>query len=1762
MTAGSKSQSTSTELTGGAGFNYEDQVVAYYLAALLLEGHAAGCTGVVTSVAVQQAAAHPMDDVVVEMMDVAGRRVLGLQVKRALRLTAAASNSDFLSTMAAAAATRQLHSFQVGRDAYGFVTEHVAMASYRSINRLIDWARSDVCGKDFVQRFESGGTAAAPERNLRLELLPLTETTSDDSEMEFYQHFVALRIDGLSEGGIMRGAIITQLQGLIPSGQKGLAELLFNRLCQIASDGAAHARKWTRATLVRQLRGVVRLSCAPTYAEDLKVIQQYSESNLEDILEEICGCHVERCGITEQIAEHLEKFRLVNLTGLPGCGKSVALKQCAKAALAKGPCLFLKADRLIGNSWSAFSATLGLQHTAEDILAEIGGVGTPILFIDGIDRVSSDRKGLIIDLLRVIEGNESLGNWKVLATSRDQGLEPYRAWFPSSFYRGDGIGDVTVGPFTDEEADKLAAQIPVLRSLLSNTSAVKEIVRRPFFAAVLAHDSARTDGSALQTEIDLIGAWWSRAGYDAAPESAELRRRAIIDLAEKGVSELGKSIRLRRLESSTTSQLASLKRDLIVRDHDDGSAVSFTHDIFFEWAFYRLLIDLGADWHTAMIEAGEPPLLGRVVGLLAQRSLNSPGRWAQEYERLENQPLRPQWRRAWLTAPPFTTAFTAVSTQAEFTSAMQRFDFQQLEKLLVWFQAEHTIPNPRVLERAGGTQDGGDSIRIAHLIGWPSDIRSWGRLIDWLLSVAESVPGRVVPYVMDVFEVWMNMWANHANKHTGGIVAQSSSWLLQLENHNASLDSESERKWEGLGWNAMEQLGATLRRTILRSANAFSEPAIELFRRAAAAEHLQDDVYATLMDYARFMATVAPESLVQLAKSELMEELPGDRFAREAEESRLSAERREAIRAIPESERTAKQKHLLNDFFFPLGQQLPEFDATGVVKFHRYYADSSPQHEPFASLLVNTPELALNLINDMANHAVMGWRQVCALRGDHKTPLPITVKFPWGSQTFWGDWSVYSWSQGQLGPAPLKGALLTLSYWAFQQIELGQPTDDIIRRIVEDSDCVASLGLALTIALETLHVSEITLPLVCCQRLWHHDLKRVVQLPTLDIDLFGSRLESRLTDDQDQAFSFLKTRKSRKRNVRQLALEFAMTSNDPLGARFRAELSTFPKNLPFEFEEDATDAHAAARLRDSAVQWAGQGCSENYREELTPTGLTKISYESPVPLNAHQQSRWEEATVFLHASNVLEWATRSLEQNALKPSLSLAQAIAFAKEHDTASMFEMRLDVGDHAVQSAISCIAACAIRFGPEESEDSIWAWEVMERVWSMQEGPLNGSQIPWHPFNHLIVALVHRRSTERSDSEASTTLINLTVHPLEGIAGLAFAGLLRDADPAITWVAAQLAMRMATRRRSRWSPERGHDHTADHVSREQSLQMALKALRENQPGQFPAMPKAWEQLKSDVEEGSEQVLRDSDPFFDWRFAAGIFKIFPVERWCALDHYRPLWQSALAGFTGWTSSRLTPREAPGAKHHPEEYDWHQSLGQLYARSAPYFDEPWFIEVCLQPYLVPERNAMHMLSRIAQSLTVSHVISADHIPPSTLPLLELCAQRLINDRAFSTRNDGSVHDNALSRLISALFFVEITEDPGTRRFANGDWSQIALVMPLITGIMNAVGWSSFVMGKFLTLCERSADAYPLDPFIKQVTSALDSIQLAQGSWAGTTLPARIAAIVQRLADRHYPLDQGRSLGLLRILDALIDLGDRRSAALEQSEAFREVRRAC
>jgi hypothetical protein len=97
-----------------------------------------------------------------------------------------------------------------------------------------------------------------------------------------------------------------------------------------------------------------------------------------------------------------------------------------------------------------------------------------------------------------------------------------------------------------------------------------------------------------------------------------------------------------------------------------------------------------------------------------------------------------------------------------------------------------------------------------------------------------------------------------------------------------------------------------------------------------------------------------------------------------------------------------------------------------------------------------------------------------------------------------------------------------------------------------------------------------------------------------------------------------------------------------------------------------------------------------------------------------------------------------------------------------------------------------------------------------------------------------------------------------------------------------------------------------------------------------------------------------------------------------------------------------------------------------------------------------------------------------------------------------------------------------------------------------------------VASSFLTLCERAIEHYPADAFVGQIAAVLANQSEIPVGWRGSTIPSRIAALVHEFAQRTLPLPPALAQGMLRILDKLVDMGDRRSAALQTSEIFREV----
>jgi hypothetical protein len=279
------------------------------------------------------------------------------------------------------------------------------------------------------------------------------------------------------------------------------------------------------------------------------------------------------------------------------------LRAFAELKTQGGTVLVLKSDRLTGPNWAAYAQSIGLSATSiETILTEIASTGSAILFIDGIDRVEVPNRGIISDLIETILGSTLLTNWKIVATSRDNGIEPLRTWLPAALLNEDGVASIEVKPFNDAETTKLAEAEPALRPLLFGERRVRDIARRPFFVSVLARGLPRaTPESAPRSEIELIDIWWKRGGYDSDESQAFHRQRALIALAKAGAMSLGRRM---RLDGIDLDALAALKRDGVIKDVSAGHSVQFTHDIFFEWSFVHLLIDCEDKWIDEIRRSG------------------------------------------------------------------------------------------------------------------------------------------------------------------------------------------------------------------------------------------------------------------------------------------------------------------------------------------------------------------------------------------------------------------------------------------------------------------------------------------------------------------------------------------------------------------------------------------------------------------------------------------------------------------------------------------------------------------------------------------------------------------------------------------------------------------------------------------------------------------------------------------------------------------------------------------------------------------------------------------------------------------------------------------------------------------------------------------------------------------------------------------------------------------------------------------------------
>ncbi len=1789
----------SPELAGGDGFTFEGDAAAFYLTALLAEAYAPGIDDrIVARVSFQQRDfGEPLDDLIVDFEDVDKNPArLSLQVKRSLTISRAETNTDFRDIIRNSWRTLKKPDFRINSDRFGAAVGTITSAKERALKTLCDCARESLTAEHFDARFAPGGNASEDIKAVRSDIVALLEAEAkgapcrSEEVHQFLSHFVLIQFDFLREGSIDPPDAINRIRDCLAPEDASKAPLVWARTVQLARASAGKAGQFDRVRFVRLISTVGRIRGGTSLRPDLDKLTELAKSYANFIPDDVGGTRLDRTSLLQALDAKLTKARVVQVRGLPGSGKSVVLRRAVQRALERGPVLFLKTEQLEGTSWTSHATSQGLSGAPlERLLVEIGAAGTPIFFIDAIDRIEIEHQPIILDVIRAIVESPLLDNWRVVVSLRDTGIEVLRNWL-GHFLDVLKVETLEVGPLSDEEAEILAKAKPHLRPLLLGSGQVKEIVRRPFFAKVLnqsyvADPSAPT--FAPRSEVDLIENWWRRGGYNETGQSAIERQRALLDLARVRARQLSQPIRLSQL--TTDAHIFELISDGILQSVREGVSLCFAHDIFFEWAFFYVLANRGPQWMDEIKACGEPPGVARVVELASQWEYTRGKDWRTHLAQTEGSDLRAQWLRAWLVGPFGSARFEVDENQ--FATAVFADDFRLFRKVLVWFQAEKTSPNANILTGALPQEQ---RQRFAYLLGWPSDFAAWFRLIHFILRRISDIPQRLYPEIVTIFEVWQNALGDLHNPTSQALLQQCATWLAAIDAMNTADGPDENSAY----WGKVPDLGdfrKSLSQLLLRSSRAEPTLAADYLQRVTNFERIRDDAFHDIVPFSPVLAQTMPQSVGGLSLAFLREELPDEQVAREEQELRDAAEWRKTAMGKPEAERTHRDQIALSGGFSlrTIGDfSFHDWDRLSIQDDHRSFWPPSPLREPFHSLFQSSPDEALRLLRELCNHAMTAWRQLHRHSPDRGgTPIPLELTFPWGTQRFWGTDREYLWFRSTWAPNAIGCAFMALEEWCFAELSRGRPVDELIQQIVEGNECIAILGTAAMLVLHTEIVSEATLPLVTSQRLLAADHNRMAHDFSSTANLIG--FTHRADKPHIEAVQAANARAVRKAQLSWMVPRFVF-SKGPIRERAREAILNFKSALPYQYEEHRNIPEAREHLTAQALQYAELADPKNYTAYRTNEDPDQVAifHVSPSAAKPENIARAEEASRHLRQSSLWTWASKSFEEGAIQGTYTIEAAIALAREADSGDLFvhsNNENEAEDLSMRrGAVASTAAIVLNFRKGRvQEDLEWARDVLRRAIRLPEKPdlmwSPSSVIPWHQGIYVARGLAADLREGTAAGRAARDLLGLIAHPLEVVSLVALeeAGKLWSKDPKLTWAALILAFTLCHVPPREPGQHRQHSEALHSPSEAQAAIDAALAFYENGSGwpSLPLPPPAWVRVQPGKGWREHQSHEEYDPddaidaaemwgepnvFWHSKQAAEILNRIPFDE-ILNSSSRSALLEFLAGALDWTNQKNAPPWAKSGRRGRSaigNFEWTQALGSRLGWVAGFLPLAEFQARFLDSILGLEGdNCWALLSPFATTYVCAYVYDAPVVPADAVATLDLCLGRLLQAPAFKrdAYRSGEFSGFGQPELVRTLMFVSVERADLAARYVNGNWSEISRILPLIDRLVHAGGWAASVMDPFLTLCERARANYPAEAFADQVLAIIrDGPENLKG-WRGTFIPARIAELVQHFAYRDAPMTLAVAQRFLRILDMLVDMGDRRSAALQLGEAFREVR---
>jgi len=1080
------SEATSPSSTGAAGSHFEGQVGASYLLSMLVGAEPRGLPGtVIDRVELQRAAeGHPLDDVIVHAHDASGNAAtLEIQVKRGM--TFAPKDEVFQKVVGQIAKFTGKTDFWNSRHELGIAISRSSHKIDGPYQDVLTWARQLGDAKTFFERIERPGSANPAMREFvktfKSHLGAAGVANDDETVWNLLRRLHIFVFDYTASGSASEElAKERAVRALHPEDGLRAADL-WKALTELGIDIAKSGGDRTRDRLIADLKDrSFRLAGDRHSLPVRQALAEASRNTLGDIGDRVSGVMLTRHERVSAVHGALDSGCYVEIRGSAGVGKSAVLKHFAEQISAETAVVALSPIRTVPKGWLALRAVLGFDGTAHDLLSDLAGSGSAVLFVDSLDFFAAEERLTVIDLVR--EAATVPGMSVIVTARRDFGIaEPN--WLPSEALDKLGRAEpVIIEELSDSETDELRNAAPELAALLSDSHPAREVARNLFRLSRLANRPS--EAPALRTEAEMAEEWWQSA--DGAKDGGHRdRARVLKALADQALAQAD--------HLSVTGMPASAVDALVASESlsDPGNdRVAFRHDVLREWAIGNLLFSDPSLIERLPLDRPAPADLGRGVELAARLAIERTAdieRWRSLHAAVSKTGVNESWGRAVLLA--LVRSEIAVEMLDKASAALFEDRARLLRELIRIVMAVESEPADKYYAAAGI-----DPRKIPAGINVPVGPSS-ARLIRWLLKMGVGVPAPAIPDVVSLCLKWSIIWGG-IDPFTPRIVDCFFYWLSQIDTSLVRSSSENRpRPFNGeLTSEQVGRLAEDLRTGFLLFCNHRPNLASEYLKSFSKHPYRRHALRA-LLRFRGALAQAAPKELAELTADYLL--------PKENEED--------------------------EEYSGPFPQAFKYVDLD--------FVPASPAQGPFYELLLHAPEYGLPLIRRIVDHAV-----AFKTGGKDFGKNALTVVFPDGREKVFPWYQSYGLSRALgAGPFVVASALMALETWAHGRIEKGEPIDKVVDEVIGQGTVPAGY---LLVAVDLLlshwpdsHTAAV--PFVACPELLCLDRQRVVgdniQMP----DIFGLK-EVQREPVGLVSMEGLKARPSRRSTLDQLLDFYAM----------------------------------------------------------------------------------------------------------------------------------------------------------------------------------------------------------------------------------------------------------------------------------------------------------------------------------------------------------------------------------------------------------------------------------------------------------------------------------------------------------------------------------------------------------------------------------------------------------------------------------------------